>query len=289
MSDELTQDEVALLNADRNSIEPVSEQKPEGVAEATKEVKEATKEVISENKETPKVPEGFVPHGALHEERARRKEIQKELIELKDKHARADERLKMLGENNGKVPEPTYDEDPLGYSKREIDRVKSQLEKVSNQDNLTELRGEVDRMRIQRSVERMESSFERETPDYKKALEFYAISRAESISEMGYEREEASELVRDEMASIVSKAIETGKNPAEVIYKMSKRAGFAAKEVSKETEKMDTLKKAESASRSLSDSGGKSRGEMTAEAIAEMSDDEFEKLSKADFKRAMGG
>ena len=287
MSDELTPDEIALLNDDRNNIEPVSEPKPEGDTNAPQEVKEAPQEVIVEKKETPKVPEGFVPHGALHEERARRKEIQKELIELKDKHARADERLKMLGENKGKDPEPTYDEDPLGYSKREIERVKSQLEQVTKNDNLTELRGEVDRMRIQRTVERMESSFERETPDYKKALEFYATSRAETISEMGYEREEASELVRDEMAGIVSRAIETGKNPAEVIYKMSKKAGFSTKEPS--TEKMDTLKKAESASRSLSDSGGKSRGELTAEAIAEMSDDDFGKLSSADFKKAFGG
>jgi hypothetical protein len=94
-------------------------------------------------------------------------------------------------------------------------------------------------------------------------------------------------MIQDEMRNAVHRSIESGKNPAEVIYKMSLKSGFKAKNT--ESGKIDSLKKAETASRSLTDTSGKSKTELSAESIAEMSDEDFMNLSDDQFRKAMGG
>lgn len=280
---ELTQEEQALIEADRTGAEV-----PEQATEAEPETAPETPEVVAEQEREPaKPPEGYVPHGALHEERARRKQLQQELQEYREKLARVDERLKFLTEGP-KQPEPDPNDDPLGYSQHEIQRVKQSLDEVSKQypNQINELRSELESLRMQRTVERMEADFERNAPDYRQALEHYAKTRAEAVIELGYEPEEAARLVGDEMVSTIQRAIAVGKNPAEVVYKMATRSGYAKKS---EEKNIDTLKKAETASKSLSETSGKVKGELTAEALAAMSDEEFAKLSDEQFRKAMGG
>lgn len=278
----ISPEEMALVEADRTGADI-----PETPAEVAEDHEAAQPETAIEEvkTETVKPPEGFVPHGALHEERAKRKEIQKQFQDLNEKYARADERLKFLSESQTKTPDPSFDEDPLGYSKAELDRLKQVSAQYPTQ--LDELKGEVQSLRLQRNIEKMETAFERTTPDYKQALEFYIKTRSETVKELGYEDQEAIDLINTEMTSVVNRAMETGKNPAELVYKMASRAGY--KSQSKDTGKMETLKKAEAASRSLSDSGGRAKGELTAEALAEMSDEDFTKISDEQFRKAMGG
>jgi hypothetical protein len=283
---EFTPEELSMIEADRTGAE-IAETTEEAPAAETQETQEEAKEVV-------KPPEGFVPHGALHEERARRKELQKELQDYREKFARVDEQVKMLSQKKAPETSPNYDEDPLGYSKYEIERLKSELSNVTKQtpENISNLEQKIELMNLQRSVERQEMTFEKDNPDYRDALTFYAKSRSETLMELGYESDEVHGLVAQELQDATHRAIQSGKNPAEVVYKMSKRSGYAGKKVS-ETEtsskKLDTLKKAEGASKSLSDTGGKNKGELSAEALAEMSDDDFSKLSDDDFRKAMGG
>ena len=140
---------------------------------------------------------------------------------------------------------------------------------------------------MQRDIEKMETAFERNTTDYKQALEYYIKTRADTVMELGYENDEAFEIVNGEMNSLIKRAMETGKNPAEVVYKMAGKTGY--KSQSKDAAKLDTLQKAEVASRSLSDSSGKTKGELSAEALADMSDEDFSKITDEQFRKAMGG
>ena len=83
----------------------------------------------------------FVPHGALHEERERRKAVEKERDELRERFARGDERLRILSEamqrpaapaqpaatpEPAKVPDPA--EDIFGY----IEHLKGEIEAVGS-------------------------------------------------------------------------------------------------------------------------------------------------------------
>lgn len=277
---EFTPEELSMIEADRAGVDVPEEVTPE-----------VTPEIDEQKPEEPaKPPEGYVPHGALHEERARRKELQRENQEFREKLARLDEQVKFFKKPENEAPK--FDEDPIGFSKHEIDRLHRELANVSKQtpESINSLEQKIELMNMQRNVERQEMQFEKSTPDYRDALTYYAKSRAETFSELGYESEEVHELVAKELQDATRRAIDSGKNPAEIVYKMAKRSGFSGKQDNeKDSRKIDTLKKAESASRSLSDTGGKSKGELSAEALAEMSDDEFKNLSDEDFKRAMGG
>lgn len=283
MSEELTAEELALVEADRTGVE-IKEEQPEIV-----ETPEAPKaEVKSE--EPPKPPEGFVPHGALHEERMRRKELQQKLSEVEEKLTRYDERLKVIGEK--KQPEPSFEEDPLMYQKTKIDRLEGEVSRISG-ENMTDLRGEVENLRMQQMITRQETAFERTNPDYRDALGYYVKARADTIAELGYDAEESREFIANELQNATHRAIQSGKNPAEVVYKMAQKSGYkTAKQEDKsgqDVKNLETLKKAESASKSLSDSGVKGKGELTADVLAEMSDEDFLKISDEQFRKAMGG
>lgn len=284
----LTHEEQAMLDADRSNTEPVVTETPpeEAVKEETNglQEKQETKEEVKESKP----PEGFVPHGALHEERAKRKELQKQFQELNEKFARQDERLKMLSEGR-KDPEPTFDDDPLGYSKREIERVRESVDGLNKQypNQLNELKGELEAMRLQRAIEKQEAVFEKNNPDYRDALNYYIKTRSEALEDAGFEKEDANLNIQQELQSVIARSMQSGKNPAEAVYKMSSKIGF--KSQAKTESNIETLKKTETASKSLSSSSGKTSAPLSAESIAEMSDEDFAKLSHGDFKKVFGG
>lgn len=287
MSDEeLTPEEQALFEADRTGKEI-----PEpAVTEEPAKIEEPAKAEEPQAKQEPeKHPEGYVPHGALHEERMRRKELQRELQEYREKFARADERLKTL--ETKKEPGPSFEDDPLTYTRQELEQLKGTVDKVSG-EGLQELRSEVETLRIQRAIERQEMTFERTTPDYRDALGFYVKSRADAISELGYDEQEARDLIAQELQNATHRAIQAGKNPAEVVYRMAQKSGFKAQEKNKQEgdqKNLETLKKAEGASRSLSEASGKTKGELSAEVLADMSDEDFASLTDDQFRKAMGG
>ena len=260
MSNELTPEELALMEADRTGAE-IPEEKPEETPEVKSEDPQIKAEVKTEVKdEPPKPPEGFVPHGALHEERMRRKELQTKLSEYEQKLARYDERLKIIGEGK---KEPSFEEDPLLYHKTKIDRLEGEFNKLSG-ENMNDLRGEVETLRMQQMITRQETAFERTNPDYRDALGYYVKARADTISELGYDAEESREFIANELQQATNRAIQDVKN-------------------------LETLKKAETASKSLSDASGQNKGELTADVLADMSDEDFAKISHGDFKKAFGG
>lgn len=193
----------------------------------------------------------------------------------------------MLTEGH-KQPDPSFDDDPLGYSKREIERVRESVDGISKQypNQLNELKGEIEAMRLQRSIEKQEMAFEKENPDYRDALNYYVKTRKESLEDAGFDEEEAVESFQQELQSVISRSMQAGKNPAEAVYKMASKIGFKS---TKQENKIESLKKAETASKSLSDNSGKAKTELSAESLAEMSDEDFMKISDDQFRKAMGG
>ncbi len=290
----LTPEETALVEADRTGAET---QVNETIVETEQAPKETIADVITNDTakevkpEATKPPDGFVPHGALHEERMRRKELQKELEDYREKFSRVDERLKILGEKNTNQEIPSFEMDPLGYSKYEIDKLKGGFEDVSKRvpENIKRLEGEIETLRLQRVIERQEATFERDKPDYRDSLNFFIKTRIETAQEMGYDEDSARSMVTSELQEATQRAISNGKNPAEIIYNISAKYGFKSNNSAKEASKIDALKKAESATKSLSEVGGHAKGELSAESLADMSDEDFSKISDEQFRKAMGG
>lgn len=293
MADALTPEETAELETIRQADRQESlaeEVKPDVVPETKPdEIKDEIKpEVKAEIKEAK--PVKTVPHEAFHEERERRKEAQRELQALQEKWARADERIQILLNSKKEETPPDPNEDPLGYQSWKTGKIEKELE--SEKGRLTEqskkLEQQVEDLRLRTQIDSMERNFQSKNPDYDEALQFLVKIQSETLEDLEVDEVERQAQVRQGLSSVVQQALAKGKNPAEAVYKMAQRLGFKKTEPTP-TARMEDIEKGVKASSSLGSAGGKSIAPLTAEALADMSEEDFNKLNYGDFKKAMGG
>lgn len=72
-----------------------------------------------------------------------------------------------------------------------------------------------------------EADFRSDHKDYDQACEFFKKSRAEELEDMGYVGQRLTQRLSQEMFALVDDAIQAGRDPAEMVYGMAKRRGFA--------------------------------------------------------------
>ena len=291
MADALTPEEIAELETIRQADRQESlaeEVKPEVVPETKPEEKpEAKSETNPETKPEEK-PVKTVPHEAFHEERERRKGLQRQLQEMQDKWTRADERIQMLLDNKKEEAPPDPNEDPLGYQNWKTGKIEKELEaerrRVGEQSK--KLEAQVQDLRLRTEVDAMERSFQAKNPDYDDALQHLVKTQLAVFEEIESDEAERQAQVRQTLSNVVQQALSHGKNPAEAVYKMAQKLGYKKAEANKQIE---DIEKGVKASTSLGSTGGKTSSPLSAEALADMSDEDFEKLNYKDFKKAMGG
>lgn len=279
MDTELTDEEKAQFEAIKND-KPIEEEKEE---EKSDDVSAQEKEEAPQAKEPERKT---VPLEALHEERLKRKELQKRLDELSEKFARADERAQILGKPK-ETPPPDPEEDPIGHQAWRAQQIEKQLQErtKTDEEDRKKLARELENIKYKQFIDHQERNFERSNPDYEHALKHFVKSQRDMLQDIGLEEEEIQREIDSELARIVNTAVEKRKNPAEAVYKMAQRLGYKKPE----PKKLEQIEKGVKASASLSTAQGKTHSTLTAETLAEMSDEEFWKLPYADFKKVMGG
>lgn len=96
----------------------------------------------------------------------------------------------------------------------------------------------------------------------------------------------------------MQQALNSKRSPAELIYTIAKTRGYSGAVKAQQTtnsaaEKLDNIKRGQSAVVSLSRAGGSSGEGLTLETLANMSEEEFSrtvsKLSKSQQRALMGG
>ncbi|TXN52277.1 hypothetical protein FV232_00885 [Methylobacterium sp. WL30] len=265
----------------------------------------------------------FVRHGAFHQERERRKAVERQFAELQERHARVDERVRILSEAMNrpapaaaaqpaaaaepeKVPDPA--EDIFGYVKH----LEKQLEAVrTGQSQMTEAQKQAETAR-QAEAERNTVIGHYQTdirtavaadPTFADAYEHLFSGRVNELQfAAGLTQQQAVETAREEEFQLVQAAIARRVSPAALILKMAKGRGFSPKApeptpmpaAAAETpaERAARISKGQEASLSLSAAGGSPAGEITLEMLASMSEADFAKLEKSNPGRVralMGG
>lgn len=262
----------------------------------------------------------FVPHGALHEERERRKAVEKERDELRERFARGDERLRILSEamqrpappaqpaatpEPVKVPDPA--EDIFGYAKH----LEQQIEALrTGQTQLTESQKKAEETRQAEAARNEVIGFYQQDlrtaiqadASVADAYEHLFAGRVAELQLVGMSQKDAIEAVRDEEFNLAQTARQRGQSPAALIAALAKSRGFAPKapEPAPAAAQQETAadKAARAAAgqagpgRSLSAAGGQPAGEITLETLSRMSEADFEKLMAANPERIralMGG
>jgi hypothetical protein len=220
---------------------------------------------------------------ATRQERERRRQAEQRAQEVEARLAEIERRM-VAGEPEkaaGGRPDP--EEDPVGYLQYVeslLATAEQQREKQAEQQAEQRERAQAVQAIVSR-VEEFENDFRDTTPDYDAAVEhLYAAKKAE-YTDTGYTDDEAHNLVMSEFLARAKRAFDAGKDPAEIVYTLAKRAGYAAQGGAA---KLDAIERGQKAANPLAGAGGAQSGELNMEAISNLKgaafDRAFEKLAE---------
>lgn len=281
---------------------------------------EGDEEIIITGKDgKPRGKDGkFVPHQALHKERERRKATEAELMTVRERQARADERLAVLNEilSQGDSPAPGQRQaqqpaqkidaatDPLGALEQALEKIRNLESEITNSKTQTQER---------ESARAMQSAYQndavrylQEKPEFRDAYQFLIRQRHAELEAMGVsDARERNEFIANEERGLVAQAFQSRRSPAQMLHNLAIARGFSFTPPQQERElaqqqKIDPVKKIEAiangqktAGASLSGAGGTSGEGLTTAALADMSEEEFasvlSKLGKAGMRKLLGG
>lgn len=241
-----------------------------------------------------------VPYGALAEERARRKELQRELQQSLETRQHLQGRLELLqAVANGQRPETGQEEGAavsLVESEPGLAGVMPPAPPLE-----TEFHSPADaafRTQVLQSIR----AFSAEQPDFPTAYEHARERRIAELMTLGYGPDEAVAITFDNELEVIRNAYANGRNPAQVIYDYALQRGYkgtgSPREPSgappqapaarpgqrglSEAEKVALAARGQAGSKSLSSAGGAAAGTLTLEALASLSDDEFAEATGGD-------
>ena len=121
---------------------------------------------------------------------------------------------------------------------------------------------------IGKRMDEYERDFREDHADYDEAVAHFRKVRQDELSESGVSGSELGDALRQDLVSVVARAIRAGKDPAEVFYKLAKNRGFG---VDKPDKKLETIERAAQAGRSLSTSSTRTGdGELTFEYVSSL-------------------
>jgi hypothetical protein len=293
-----------------NGAPPASHSPTGGPPEGPTDVEEGEEVVIVGADGKPRATNGrFVPHQALHKERERRKAVETELVTMRDKQSRADERLAVLNELMSK-PEaparsPTVAEQPIDPEQDPIGALKQSYAKIAAlEKQLTETTTQQNERENARAMlsayEQDARRFSQEKPEFASAYQYLFQVRHRQLDAIGLKDTAArNRYIADEERQLVSEAFKARISPAQMVYNLAVASGFshtppAAEPKPDHAAKIESIAKGQRAAGvSLSAAGGSAGEGLTPAALADMSQSEFDalyaKLGKAKIRQLMGG
>lgn len=254
----------------------------------------------------------FVPHGAFHKERERRKATEAELQTYREKMARADERLSVLNEiiSTGESPvaqqqakpaeeaaPPDPEVDIFGYVKWQAEKIK-QLE-TEHQTQARQRENARLATEVQSFYRNDAMAFVKETPDFADAYQYVAQSYAQELRAKGLNDQQIQAQLMAEESAIAYQSMVQKQSPSKVIYEMAKARGWTPKGAAPSNgqpaaqQKIANIQQAQKVTATLSGAGSSGGEGLTAEALANMSEEEFAavsaKLGKNKMRQLLGG
>lgn len=313
-ADQLTPEESALMDANRAAEREPVEEAPEApepaAAPAPAPESQPATAAPAQAAEAKPVEEGkTVDLRALHEERERRKAIQKERDELKVAQARTEERIATIQQlinasqkqNQEQIPDATVD--PIAHFQARAAQAERQLQEMAQWRQQQEQQSQQQQLiqRIADAAGQHERAFAAEHADYSDATAYVQNMRDAQLEMMGYtDPVQRQNQLRMEALSLAAQELQAGRNPAELIYKMAQRTGWKPKEAAPAaptpapaaaapapqpaptaaaTAKLTKVAEGQAANQSLGAVNGSAPAELSLKAILDLPDDEFAKLT----------
>lgn len=267
MTDIFGGEEIEQLEQEARTAEEGSvEDEPEAKVEEVEEVEETEEE----EKEVP-----TVPLSALNEARAQSRQLQSELQSLKQQVDQFQTLKQQMDEwrktQQGQQQEQEFNTDPLGALRKQNEALQQQIEElVASQ---TKGREEAQTtQQLQQQVSAYVQSFREQQPLYDDALQYVMQGRAKELEAWGMPAHEAQAALEQEANALAQQALQSGQNPAELVWRIAQARGFQAKP---KPPKVESIQRGQKASQSLPSGSAE---EVSLTDISKMSDEEFDKF-----------
>lgn len=297
--DDLSEEQLDnLFEQQANASEPDHHEEPE----APKPTQAQVEDELGDGGETPpevkSEPESeaesqkTVPLAALHEERAKRKELAADKARMEQ---RFDQLMARLGPQPGEAARPEVEEppaivpleeNPIGHfdgRMAEIEaRQKAQAERDAAVAQQNERSGQ-----MQQVVNAYRQDFSRvvgERPELQEGYNKWTTSRVAEIQAGGATYDQAKKLLEQEETAAVIHALQQGESPAERVYAIVKARGHFSAPASADPAALpdnsgpdpEVIERGQRRA-SGTPGGGSAPVADTLEALANMTDDDFEK------------
>lgn len=239
-----------------------------------------------------------VPLAALHEERAKAKEMREKVRQLEETTRVGNERLQQLFQavqRQNAPPAPDKTVDPVAYFDNETQTIKQQLAEQQQFRQQYEQRQqqETQMAQLRHVVSTQESQFLVQNPDYNEALAHMQANSLRGLKSLGYTDEQAQGLAQQEYVKMAHNVAMRQENVAAHIYELAKANGYTAKAPAQDaTTKLQAVQKGTAAAKSLGSGGAVVNG-LSLQALAAMSSEEFAEATSGKnetaWKKLMGG
>lgn len=245
-------------------------------------------EVAPEPAPPPKVEalDNSVLERLLQEERQERRNLEAKLAESSKKPV---------------VEEPLPDpmEDPLGNIVAQLTKSNNRVESLERSMRERDEREDLQRQYGQfvDNVRALKAEFVKTAPDFDDAYNYIRDIRTQDLLDTGTPRANIAQQLIAEEARLAQTAMQNGKNPAEQMYAMAKRYGYAASGAklppaaqTKAEEKVDRLKNGQFASKPAARSAPPVT-ELTAEGLKDASNSDLNNVVMDDkmWQQIVGG
>lgn len=216
---------------------------------------------------------------------------QNEALELLRKSLQEEQRLRADLEarlnaqteaNKPKIEAPDPDTDPLGAMMHQLNSVNKTVQDL--QSKLLEQRQQQEQQQqlteFQTSMRNLRDEYVKVTPDFQAAYDHLRNTRTEDMKAIGIPNDQIQQaLLRDELI-IAQNAIQQGKNPAAIMYEMSKRHGYSPSSVKQPVQpsaKLETIQRGQQSSKPLS-ATPPTHDDVSLETLKNASDADLNKL-----------
>lgn len=180
------------------------------------------------------------------------------------------------------VPDETTD--PLGAMMHQLAKINGTVQEL--QTKLLQQRQETEQQnqlqQFTSSMHNLRDEFIAKQPDFPAAYNHLRETRIADLKAIGIPQTEINQaLLRDEFI-IAQTATQQGKNPAQVLYEMSKRHGYSpVKQVPQPATKIANLRSGQEAAKTITPTSAPIE-DITMESIANLSDSDLNKLILSD-------
>ena len=261
-------------------------------------------------------PPGYVPHGALNEERTRRQQSEERLRELERQNTLLQERTNLIlqsvqqqalqAQQPAQPPTeiPPMERDPVGFMVGTIQRQGEEIQRlVQNEAQRQQmLQQQQGTLTLAQMAQVRENEFKAVTPDYEPALAYLMGQRQAELQAVGIrDPMQRQQILSNEYLTVAQIALGENRNPAEAIYEIAKVRGYKPangngaappQEVIppvSAAERVANVAAGQQQSRSLSNARGSAPVPLTAQRLIEMSPAEFDAAISTPEGRALLG